>query len=102
MLIKNISFEVMNAVMQDTKSTILFQPQEIREVTKEDAEHLFMRYNTNNPPIFAEMAPTPTPVVTPVAELKAEESEEGYVCNICGKVNKSKAGLVAHRRFCKA
>lgn len=99
MLLKNVSFELIQAVKDDGKSFITFQPQETREVTQAEGEWFMERYNDSKT-YFRQVSSTVTevfsdsePVGTPV-----EDSPEVFVCNICGKTAGSKAGLSSHVR----
>jgi len=106
MLIKNVSFIPIEALKEDTKTIVKFGPQQVREVSDEDGKWFLTRYNDREV-IFA--VPTPAETAETKAETvssevaeevkKAEESPyPTFVCTICGRVNASKAGLVAHMR----
>lgn len=99
MLLKNVSFENLVAVKQDTKNYITFQPQETIEVSDEDGKWFLERYNTDmhyfemiSTPVVA--VPQETQSVIPTEGVKTEK----FICDICGKEAASKAGLQSHLR----
>ena len=94
MFLKNCSFELVQAVKEDTKTVVVFQPQEILEVSDADGKWFMERYNSGK---MYFQPQTSVPATTPVAE-EVEASVEAFACPVCGKVAASKAGLLAHMR----
>lgn len=114
MFLKNVSFEMVQAVKEDTKTVVVFQPQEILEVSAADGNWFMERYNVGKM-YFKEEAQTVQPVKveedleSAVAvndhyvnvteeEVDEEMPESEYICEVCEKDCKSAAGLKSHMR----
>lgn len=95
MFIKNVSFEVLEAIKEDTKTILIIPPMEVKEVSEADGEWFKARYGDRY--IVEVFESTPAPVVDEELVAKVEKKPE-VKCSICGKVAKTPAGLTVHMR----
>lgn len=95
MQLKNVSFEPLIAVKEDTKSTEFFQPQEVKTVTEAEAKWFMERYNMDKV-YFAVVEDKST--VEPVETEEEPVEPEKFICNVCSKECDSLAGLKSHMR----
>jgi hypothetical protein len=108
MWIKNVSFEELSAVKEDTRTIVPFKPQEVMEVSDADGKWFMERYNGFEKVYFMAVeapAPVMTEVPQEVAEMdqhlediQKEVTPEKFTCMICGTEAASKAGLTSHMR----
>lgn len=108
MLLKNVSFELLTAVKENTKDFIVFQPQQEIEVSEEDGNWFLDRYSKSNAgKDYFRVIPQVVPenvletIVEPntlenTANLLPETKE--FRCETCGRLSTSLAGLKAHQR----
>jgi len=99
MFLKNVSFEMVVAVKENTKDMMTFQPQEIIEVSDADGAWFMQRYNDTKV-YFRPVTETVATVAAETNEVATVETpvKESFVCQICGMQSASKAGLTSHMR----
>ena len=94
MYVKNVSYERLQAVKENTKDIVEFLPQEVKEVSDVDGKWFKERYGNA---IIVEVVEV---VKEPEVVEEAEDVEEvkDVKCKVCGKVCRTPAGLKIHMK----
>jgi len=95
MFVKNVSYEVLEAVKEDTINTVSFLPQEIKEVSDVDGKWFKERYGDKTVVEVFEGKKEEAVELEPAVEKVVETNT---ICSICGKVAKTNAGLKVHMK----